>query len=120
MFAETEESKKVSCEVDRIYINPDSTIKLSTKLHGTYMELIKRAFIQPTLLEEVSNSVDVENVACDVVFWNPWIEKSLALNDLDNDAYLHFVCVEPGTVNEWVELESGKSLVVMQTLNACH
>jgi len=36
----------------------------------------------------------------DVVFWNGWKDKCARLIDMDDDAYLHYVCVEPGCVSE--------------------
>lgn len=36
----------------------------------------------------------------DVVLWNPWIEKTKQMKDLPEDGYLHFVCVEHGTILE--------------------
>jgi len=30
--------------------------------------------------------------------WNPWIEKSAAMPDLEKDDYKHFLCVEAGNV----------------------
>lgn len=52
----------------------------------------------------------------DVVLWNPWIEKAAALVDMDNDGYISFVCVEPGTVSNFVNVAPGKQLEIKQVL----
>eukprot|EP01147_Barroeca_monosierra_P001575 gene1575-4723_t len=45
-----------------------------------------------------SDDTTLTPVPCDVVVWNPWIEKAKATADLDDDEYVHMVCVEPGCV----------------------
>jgi len=32
------------------------------------------------------------------VVWNPWVNKSAKLPDLENNDYQHFICVEAGNV----------------------
>ena len=48
-------------------------------------------------------------VKFDVVLWNAWIDKSAATADLDDDAFLKYVCVEPGTIAGQTKLEPGSS-----------
>lgn len=43
----------------------------------------------------------------DSVFWNPWKEGNEKIGDLDTDGYLHFVCVEAGSVKDRVLLKPG-------------
>jgi glucose-6-phosphate 1-epimerase len=56
-------------------------------------------------------------VPVDVVFWNAWIKKCAALDDMDNDAYLSYVCIEPGCVSDGgQEVAAGENLHLIQTL----
>jgi D-hexose-6-phosphate mutarotase len=55
-------------------------------------------------------------VPCDCVLWNPWVDKSRALADMDDSGYLSFVCVEPGVVSEYVTVAPGEALNLSQML----
>jgi glucose-6-phosphate 1-epimerase len=45
-----------------------------------------------------------------VVVWNPWIEKSKGMADFaPKDGYKQMLCVEAGTVGQWVKLEGGEA-----------
>ncbi len=55
-------------------------------------------------------------IAC--VLWNPWIDKAAATADMDDDAYKHFVCIEPGTVSDTTVVVPGGTMVVGQKLTA--
>ena len=39
------------------------------------------------------------SVPVDVVLWNAWIDKCARLVDMDDTAYKHYVCIEPGCVS---------------------
>ncbi len=54
----------------------------------------------------------------DCVLWNAWIEKSRSLADLNDDAYLSYVCVEPGLVIKPVEIAPNQSVTLRQLLDA--
>ncbi|CAG8767374.1 14111_t:CDS:2, partial [Dentiscutata erythropus] len=45
----------------------------------------------------------------DTVVWNPWIDKARSMSDFDDEEYKNMVCVEPGTVTEYVKLEADKT-----------
>lgn len=45
----------------------------------------------------------------DTVVWNPAKEKSDGMGDMEDGGWKKFVCVEPGYVDGWVELEEGES-----------
>ena len=57
-------------------------------------------------------------LAHDVVFWNPWVDKARALADLGDLDYISFVCVEPGTVSDWVSVTPAQTLTLTQTLTS--
>ncbi|EGD75797.1 hypothetical protein PTSG_07916 [Salpingoeca rosetta] len=52
----------------------------------------------------------------DTVVWNPWVEKTKAMGDLDDSAYKQFVCVEAGHVAEKHTLAPGQHFHGGQTL----
>ncbi|CAG8675697.1 19383_t:CDS:2 [Gigaspora margarita] len=45
----------------------------------------------------------------DTVIWNPWIGKARSMSDFGDEEYKNMVCVEPGTVTEYVKLEADKT-----------
>ena len=132
-FKESDELKRVTAEIDRLYYAPEGDLVVTlytandelsssssseTEIAKTpFMEVSKSASLSDVVVEGISSS-SVEKIPSDVVFWNPWIEKSLTLADLDNEAYLNFVCVEPGTVRDWVTVPPQKQLRLSQTLTS--
>ena len=131
-FKESDELKRVTAETDRLYYAPEGDLVVtlytandelssssSSEIAKTpFMEVSKSASLSDVVVEGISSSSSIADVPCDVVFWNPWIEKSLTLADLDNEAYLNFVCVEPGTVRDWVTVPPQKQLRLSQTLTS--
>lgn len=95
---EEREQVTVAQEVDRIYSN----VKLPLTVH-TDSEILT-----------VSKTTSFN----DVVVWNPWVEKAKAMADFDDDEYKSMLCVEIGTVNEFIQLKPGKSWSGSQTLSA--
>jgi len=96
----TQPDSKFQCiteETDRVYKGP---------LNRKKIEIIDTMLIEN----------DSDGGMCDVVLWNPWIEKSKRMGDLDNTEYHDFVCVEPGIVLSPVVLSRGDSAVISQTL----
>lgn len=83
----------INKEVDRIYIhttssNAPSEIKLVD-------EALKRKLV---ISSQGSNST---------VVWNPWIKKTAQMVDLQNDDYLHFLCIETANAaSDVVEVQS--------------
>lgn len=43
----------------------------------------------------------------DVVVWNPWIQGSANIADLEDNAYQHFVCIESAMIEKPVTLGAG-------------
>lgn len=93
--------KQITEEIDRIYVNQKSKpVTLSYPSGGR----------QKTLTIATDNFKDV-------VLWNPWIEKTKATKDMPEDAYLHFVCVEHGTILEKEVLKPQESWHAAQIVN---
>ena len=129
---ETDDLKTIDAEIDRVYVNPSSSIVLytaeeeeeagevgaaaapaATSAPKEFLTIEKKAFLSAAGAASGTNDTDI---ACDVVLWNAWIAKSLTLPDLDDEAYLEYVCVEPGTVNGYVTVKPGSSLTLQQNL----
>ena len=66
---------RIAAEVDRTYLNTTSAATLVDPVFNRRITVSKRG----------SKST---------VVWNPWIEKSKVLNDLADDEYFGFVCIE--------------------------
>jgi glucose-6-phosphate 1-epimerase len=112
-FLDSDKTIHISQEVDRVYVSggasariPDITI--SEHVHGSEMQVSKRAML--------CSELQCQDIPSDTVLWNPWIEKSIALADLSDDGYISFVCVEPGVVANWTEVNASEKLILSQTL----
>ena len=51
------------------------------------------------------------------VLWNPWIEKSKAMVDFDDEEYKKMVCLEAGFVNACYLLKPKQSVNMRQTIS---
>ncbi|KAI8885651.1 hypothetical protein K501DRAFT_293338 [Backusella circina FSU 941] len=88
----------IDSEVDRIYKNVNGLIVLDVG-NGSTIQI------------EKSNLKDT-------VVWNPWIEKAKAMGDFGDEEYKNMICVEPGSVADWVKLGGGQTWTAGQTLTA--
>lgn len=61
--------------------------------------------------------VVTKNGSGSTVVWNPWIEKSIRLPDLPDDAYSRFVCVEAAITAPAVVLPPGGTHALSQRLS---
>lgn len=68
-------------------------------------------------IEPVDDTVVVRQLPSDCVLWNAWIEKTHAIGDLRDDAYLSYVCIEPGLVAKHMTVKSGELLTLQQCLS---
>ncbi|CAG9955228.1 unnamed protein product [Clonostachys rosea f. rosea IK726] len=75
---------------------------------------------EPLVITEAGKpkfSIVRQNLENAVVF-NPWVEKAKATADLEpKDAWKNLVCVEPGTVGGWHQLDKGDTFEVAQTIS---
>ena len=73
----------------------------------------------PVILTADDRTMTMQQVGFpDVVVWNPWVEGSAAIADLENDAYQHFVCIESAAVEQPVTLAAGLQWRAEQQLTA--
>ncbi|TPX55705.1 glucose-6-phosphate 1-epimerase [Powellomyces hirtus] len=94
---ESREHVNVAGEVDRVY------------------EAVSNNKI--TILETGSGDVEVHKSHFpDVVVWNPWIEKAKAMADFGDEDYRKMICVEVGSVTDFISLAPGKTWEGSQTL----
>ena len=61
-------------------------------------------------------SIDGQRTGVDIVFWNAWINKCRATADLDDDAYLRYVCIEPGTIASKRIVDAGSRLSLSKSI----
>lgn len=103
----------VDREVDKVFVGAvDAPMNaLSLLLQGAGSDS------SSTVTSEIAATLDGRRIKHDVVFWNAWIDKARALADLGDDDYLRYVCIEPGTVSEFVVVPPGQTLTLSQTLS---
>lgn len=88
---ETDTPLRFTGEIDRVYPQPASELRLSS---GNRQLRINQLGQDAT------------------VIWNPWLERSKTLSDLEEDGYRHFVCVETARL----DLTTAAPLQLIQTL----
>lgn len=87
---ETRSSIRFDSEIDRIYQQAPDSLQLDDEGNARRITIEKQQMP-------------------DVVVWNPWIARSQQLQDLADDDYLNFVCVETGNMATTHPLLPGKS-----------
>lgn len=110
----------ISREVDRVYIgheNGDAN-EVVMQFPGAGVTS-SRDIIRVIASASIHNSGATTDtpVPCDIVFWNPWTEKARSLADLGEESFPQFVCVEPGTVGQPVEVSVGSTLILTQIMS---
>lgn len=86
----------ISSEVDRVYQNVKDHLELN-------------------LGDGNKIAIDKSGMK-DTVVWNPWIEKAKGMGDFGDEEYKEMICVETGSVAQWVRMEAGQSWTGGQTL----
>ncbi len=85
-------------EIDRVYISAPDEVCVIDEISLRRFVVRKQSFQ-------------------DIVVWNPWVERSLRIVDLPNDAYKQFVCVEVGQIHEPVTLHPGGEWTGLQSFS---
>ncbi len=103
-LTETEELQEgaisITEETDRIYVNSSETVSIYDP------EWNRTIFIDKTGSQST-------------VVWNPWIEKSNSMADLDDDEYREFICIEAANAREDVyDIEPGASHTLSTTITS--
>lgn len=87
---EREAERTVAGEIDRVYADPPSELRLHDRAGERTFRLRSEGF-------------------ADAVVWNPWVSGAAALADLEPEDYLRMICIEPAQVREPILLPPGAS-----------
>jgi len=89
-FKEESSDLPISGETDRVY----------TPKSGSEPILVKE--------EGQTRFVVTRDAMPDVTVWNGWEEKIKGMGDFEpKDGWKRYLCIEPGSVNQWTKLETG-------------
>mmetsp|Transcript_835 Transcript_835/g.1911 ORF Transcript_835/g.1911 Transcript_835/m.1911 type:complete len:301 (-) Transcript_835:347-1249(-) len=102
-FTEENEVVKFTEETDRIYTSVKGPIEVSD---GNGRIQLDVSFGKRDDKED--------HMECDLVVWNPWIEKSKGLGDFGPEEYHNMVCLEPGCVSRKQTCKPGETYFVTQ------
>jgi len=86
-------------EVDRVYLKSTDTISIDMGEQSLFPSLRMYKYNLP-----------------EAVVWNPHIEKSKGMGDLEDDAWQHFCCVEPAIADSPVKLAPEQTFTARLTL----
>lgn len=89
---------------------------LTTKTDNAYIDVYGAAeLVDPTGCRTIRT--EKENSATTVV-WNPWLEGAASLNDLGNDEWRRFVCVEASNIlGSAISLAPGQEHIMQATIS---
>ncbi|KAH6561004.1 hypothetical protein BASA50_000828 [Batrachochytrium salamandrivorans] len=91
----------------RTELEPRTVISIDSEMDKVY-ERVKNDYISVQGTGVGGGSVAIHKTAFDdVVVWNPWIARSKAMTDFDDNEYHKMVCVEVGNTTA-MELAAGK------------
>mmetsp|Transcript_24438 Transcript_24438/g.69036 ORF Transcript_24438/g.69036 Transcript_24438/m.69036 type:complete len:314 (-) Transcript_24438:112-1053(-) len=101
--AEVEETRdpiQIAQETDAIYLDVKEPVVIGCGEQRTDLR--------------VTLTCDGEERPCDVVLWNPWVEKAQRTADMGDAEYHNMICVEPGLVSRFEKCEPKQSWVLTQ------
>lgn len=94
-------------EQNRIKQQQDESIQFAAETDRIY-PVTQGKFV---LQQNNHDKIVIQSNAKSTVIWNPWVEKAARLNDVRDDAWQDFVCIECGQVaNQTRQLKSGEQI----------
>jgi len=99
-------------EVDRIYLHSDSSSTIKVNQSEDLLHILQVSHAAHSSKQHHPNN-KIQN---DCVLWNPWVDKCRSIADLEDEAYLQYVCVEPGIVSSVYNIEPSETVVLEQCL----
>lgn len=68
------------------------------------------------IIEDGSQYIEVQSSGHDsIVVWNPWLDKSIAMKDMEDNAYLEMLCVETAITQGQV-VQAGETHILQQII----
>lgn len=102
------------------YVERHPAVDFNEELDRIYKGVPESKTIQVVERGNVVHNVDRVNLP-DVVVWNPWVDKSAGMADFaPKDGYKKMVCIEPGSVANFVHLLPGEQWTAEQILHKDH
>ena len=99
-------------EVDRIYLHSDSSSTIKVNQSEDLLHILQVSHAAHSSKQHHPNN-KIQN---DCVLWNPWVDKCRSIADLEDEAYLQYVCVEPGIVSSVYNIVPSETVVLEQCL----
>ncbi|MBK1882890.1 D-hexose-6-phosphate mutarotase [Luteolibacter pohnpeiensis] len=124
----SEQPMPVSGAIHAYFATTDSRLAHVTGLYlksPLHIDREVEAFF-PTLegavLMEGNREVQVEQTGLSAtMIWNPWIEKAASFQDLPDEDYLRFICIEPMIANpDAVIISPGGQYTISSTVKVSH
>ena len=99
----------------RLSFDGDGILRINSEVDSIFFEVGA-----PVTLVANDATVTMQQVGfADVVVWNPWIEVSKSIADLEDDSYKNFVCIESAAIEKPLTLAAGEQWSGHQQLMAC-
>ncbi|MEB0010732.1 D-hexose-6-phosphate mutarotase [Glaciimonas sp. Gout2] len=96
-------------------VDADGILRINSEVDSIFFE----AGAPVTLVTNNAMVTMQQNGFADAVVWNPWIEVSKSIPDLQDDAYKHFVCIESAAIEKPLTVAAGAQWDGHQQLTAC-
>lgn len=94
-------------------IQVEEVLTIAAETDRIYTDLIADVLIeQPHQLVQIRQSGFT-----DAVVWNPWVEKTVQISDLDADAYQRMICVEAASIVKPIVLTPDQVWTGMQLMS---
>ncbi|SCU92358.1 LAFA_0F09802g1_1 [Lachancea sp. 'fantastica'] len=98
------------------YLDRQPVVSFHEELDRIYKQVEDDRVVQVIDKGEPVHTIRRHNLP-DAVVWNPWVEKSKGMADFEpKTGYKEMVCIEPGHVHDFVQLQLGQTWEAYQLL----